>query len=439
MILFCFLLNLMYCEPHTPLQAKRKSVRLAIRPLVMKNIIQRDNYFPIKVEVVKGQSVRRERSFGEKRFFPLFSRTSFTVRRSWPAERERAIMPVAQPIPMAWHCICTLCWDNPNRSSSPIIRTLIIFLLDRHEHCCCCCYETVFSQQNTMTERKTDSFDGLHDLGSWCPVPGNCSHQESRKEKKILNERMQKLVHIHSPLRRQSYKKRRRVRDGLSRLQMTCEANIFDSQGQSLHFVSPQQQKGDEEQRRGSDWGDRQQQEQEEGEKRDERRGTRDEKQSKLCFLISLLLSYSHALSLSLSLFSYQLWHYMPSNSLDDARKSLALPRNTMEFERMHQRLEKGRHHYISLCLRSAFLILIFRISRLAGVIKHDSWSYHWGFRRPLNLKMCNLSGREKRVGERKRMHREVNNKNNSRSRKEKRVRKTQLIGCMIGRRLRGI
>lgn len=119
---------------HTPLQAKRKSVRLAIRPLVMKNIIQRDNYFPIKVEVVKGQSVREERSFGEKRLFPLFSRTSFTVRRSWPAERERAIMPVAQPIPMAWHCICTLCWDNPNRSSSPIIRTLIIFLLDRHEH-----------------------------------------------------------------------------------------------------------------------------------------------------------------------------------------------------------------------------------------------------------------------------------------------------------------
>ena len=48
MILFCSLspqFNAL-CA-HTPLEAKRKSVRLAIRPLVTMNIIQRDNYFPI--------------------------------------------------------------------------------------------------------------------------------------------------------------------------------------------------------------------------------------------------------------------------------------------------------------------------------------------------------------------------------------------------------
>lgn len=54
----------------------------------------------------------------------------------------------------------TLCWDSPNRSASPIIRTLIIFseIAMNRDGC-------LFLSE-TMTERKTDSFDGLHDPGS---------------------------------------------------------------------------------------------------------------------------------------------------------------------------------------------------------------------------------------------------------------------------------
>lgn len=95
MILFFYLppqFNVLYA--HTPLQAKRKSVRLAIRPLVTMNIIQRAIISSFKQLLYEEED--SERFSVRKALLP--ERLS---RSGDPDQlRERAIIPVAQPIPI---------------------------------------------------------------------------------------------------------------------------------------------------------------------------------------------------------------------------------------------------------------------------------------------------------------------------------------------------